>query len=176
MSAMNMPGMSAAIGSIEVWTPEVEIVTVRIAAIDTEVPVACLPVERTIEIVSCQIGTPLPVEQDIAEIEIPALPVGAENICTSCYPHQVVEIDFVSCLVLLVSQIQLVCHLVGEEQSLAAGLLVAHCACRHRCGQHHHQCEKHLLHNRIIFACSTFFFCFTVQRNDKIGRFAKDFP
>ena len=176
MSAINVPGVSAAIGGIEVRTPEVEIVTVRIAAIDTEVPVACLPVEWTIEIASCQIGAPLPVEQDIAEIEIPALPVGAEYICTSCYSHQVVEIDFISCLVLFVSQIQLVCHFVGEEQGLAAGLLVAHCACRHCRGQHHHQCEKHLLHIRIILACSTFFFYFTVQRNDKIGRFAKDFP
>ena len=150
MSPMNVPGMSATIGGIEVWTSEEEIVTMRIATIDAEVPIACIPVEWAIEVAGCYVGVPLPVEQDIAEIEIPALPVGTEHISATCYPHQVVEVDFVSCFVLLVSQIQLVCHLVGEEQGLATGLLVAHCTCCHRCGQHHHQCEKHLLHNRII--------------------------
>ena len=150
MSPMNVPGMSSTIGGIEVRTSEEEIVTMRIAAIDAEVPVACLPVEWAIEVAGCQVGVPLPVEQDIAEIEISALPIGAEHVSATSYTHQVVEVDFVSCFVLLISQIQLVCHLVGEEQGLATGLLVAHCTCCHRCGQHHHQCEKHLLHNRII--------------------------
>lgn len=150
MSPMNVPGMSTTIGGIEVWTSEEEIVTMRITAINAEVPVACIPVEWAIEVAGCYVGVPLPVEQDIAEIEISALPIGAEHISATCHTHQVVEVDFVSCFVLLVSQIQLVCHLVGEEQGLATGLLVAHCTCCHRCGQHHHQCEKHLLHNRII--------------------------
>ena len=50
ISAMNMPGVSAMIGGIEMWTPEVEEVTLRIAGIDTEVPVTCIPVERTVEV------------------------------------------------------------------------------------------------------------------------------
>jgi hypothetical protein len=80
MSAMNMPGMSAAIGSIEVRTSEVEIVTVRIAGVDAEMPVTCLPVERTIEIGGCDIGLPLPVEQDITQVEITAFPIDTENV------------------------------------------------------------------------------------------------
>ncbi len=53
-------------------------------------------------------------------------------------------------------------HLIGEEQGFVASLLVAHCTSCHCRGQHHHQCEKHLLHNRIVlnvklrFTFSTF--------------------
>ena len=60
--SMDMPGMSATIGGIESRTPEEEVVAVRIAGIDAEVPVACLPVEWTIEIGGCYKGVPLPLE------------------------------------------------------------------------------------------------------------------
>ena len=150
ISAMNMPGVSAMIGGIEMWTPEVEEVTLRIAGIDTEVPVTCIPVERTVEITGCDIGIPLPVEQYIAQVEVATLPIGSENVSSSSDSHQVVEIDLISGLILLVGQIQLVCHLICQEQCLVTGLLIAHCTCCHRVGQHHQQCEKHLLHNRIF--------------------------
>ena len=64
--AMDMPGMTSTIGGIEGWTPEEEVVAVWIAGIDAEVPVACFPVERTVEIACCTIGTVLPIEQNIA--------------------------------------------------------------------------------------------------------------
>ena len=44
VAAITVPGMGAAIGHIEVGIPEVEIVTMRVAEIDAEVPVASLPV------------------------------------------------------------------------------------------------------------------------------------
>ena len=62
---VDVPRMSATIGDIEMWASEVEVVTVRIAGIDAEVPVACLPVEGAIEIGGCQEGVPLPVEKNI---------------------------------------------------------------------------------------------------------------
>ena len=63
--AVDMPRMSATIGDIEVRTSEVEVVAMRIAGIDAEVPVAGLPVEGAIEIGGCQEGVPLPVEKNI---------------------------------------------------------------------------------------------------------------
>ena len=141
MTSMVVPGMSATIGGIEVRTSEVEIVTVRITQIDAEVPVACLPVERTVEIAGCHKGVPLPVEENIAEVEITTLPVGAEYVGTSCDTHQIVEVDLVGCLVLGIRQVQLVGHLVGEEQGLVAGLLVAHGFGRDSHNHHHCQCE-----------------------------------
>ena len=127
VTAMTMPGMTSAIGHIEVRISEVEIVTVRVAEIDAEVPVACLPVEWAVEIGGCHKGVPLPVVEDIAHVEVTTLPVGAEHICTPCDTHEVVEVDLVRSLILLFGQIQFVRHLVGEEQGLVAGLLVAHC-------------------------------------------------
>ena len=136
VSAVQVPGMSATIGGIEVRTSEVEIVTVRIAGIDAEVPVACLPVEWTVEIAGGDECLPLPVEKDIAQIEVATLPVGTEDIGTARHTHQVVEIDLVRGLILLVGQVELVGHLVGQEQGLVASLLETHgvcldCYCQH---------------------------------------------
>ena len=50
VSANSVPSVGTMIGVIEVRTSEVEVVTVRVAGIDAEVPVAGVPVQRTIEI------------------------------------------------------------------------------------------------------------------------------
>ena len=126
--SMNIPGMSATIGGIEVWTSEVEVVTVRIAGIDAEVPVACLPVEGTVEIAGCNKGIPLPVEKDIAQIEVATLPIYTEYIVAARHTHQIVEVDFVTSLIVLVGEVELIGHLISQEQGLVAGLLVTHCA------------------------------------------------
>ena len=156
MSANHVPSMTATIGGIEVRASEVEIVTVWVTAIDAEVPVTSLPVKRAVEIGGCHKGVPLPIEQYVTQVEVTALPIGTEHIVTPRYTHQIVEIDFVCSFVLFVCQVQLIRHLVGEEQGLVAGLLIAHGVCRNAECQHGQQCEKHLLHNRIIFICLTF--------------------
>ena len=150
VSTYSMPGMSTMIGVIKMRTSEVEVVTVRVTGIDAEVPIASVPVQRTIEIGSCDEGIPLPVKQDIAQIEIAALPIGAIHIVTAGDTHQIVKIDLVGSLVLFVSEIQLISHLVSQEQGLVASLLIAHCICRDGCCQHHHHCEKHLFHTHIF--------------------------
>ena len=126
-STYTVPGVCTTIGHIEVRTSEVEVVAIWVTGIDAEVPVASVPVEGAIEIGGCDKGVPLPVEQDIAQIEVTTLPIGSEHIVASCHTHQVVEVDLISCLVLLISQIQLISHLISEEEGLVAGLLVAHC-------------------------------------------------
>ena len=113
VSAHSVPGMGTTIGVVEMRTSEVEVVTVRVAGIDAEVPVAGIPVQRTIEIGRCDEGIPLPVEQDIAQVEITALPIGPVHIVTAGDTHQIVEIDLIGSLVLFVSEIQLISHLVG---------------------------------------------------------------
>ena len=42
--------MTSTVRYVEVRATEVEIVAARIAGVDTEVPVACIPVERTVEV------------------------------------------------------------------------------------------------------------------------------
>jgi len=150
-----VPGMSAAIAGIEHGAPEVEVVAVRIAQIDSEVPVAVAPVEWAIEVGGIDEGLPLPVEQHIAHVQIAALPVGAVHIVVAGHPHQIVEVDLVGGLILLVGEVQLVGHLVGQEQGLVSGLLVAHGFARSCSEQHHGQGYHHLCHSRILFSGST---------------------
>jgi hypothetical protein len=66
MSANYVPSMTATIGGIEYWTSKVEIVAMRIACIDGEVPESIKPVEWTVEIGGCTEGIPLPFQYDIA--------------------------------------------------------------------------------------------------------------
>ena len=160
VSAYSVPGVCTTIGVVEMRTSEVEVVTMRVTGIDAEVPVTGVPVQRTVEIRSCDEGIPLPVKQDIAQIEITTLPIGSVHIVTAGDTHQIVEVDLIGCLVLFVSEIQLISHLVGQEQGLVAGLLIAHCVCRDGCCQHHHQCENHLLHTRIVLKGFTSFYLF----------------
>ena len=151
VSADMVPGMTAAIAGIEHRTSEVEVVAVRIAGIDAEVPVAPVPIQRTVEIRGVNESLPLPVQQNIAHVQVAALPICAVHVVVARHTHQVVEVDFVGCLVLCVSQVQLVGHLVRQEQSLVPCLLVAHCLARccyrQQCYQGHH----HLLHIHLIF-------------------------
>ena len=126
VSAIHVPAVSTPVGGIEVWTSVEEIVAVGIAGIDAEMPIACIPVERTIEVGGCDEGIPLPCIKDVAQVEVTTLPVGTIHIVYAGDTHEVVEVDFVRCLVLGISQVELVGHLVGEEQGLVAGLLVAH--------------------------------------------------
>ena len=129
MSAVHVPAMTTSVGHIEMRPAKEEIVAMGVAAVDAEVPVACLPVEGTVEIRGGNESLPLPVEKDIAQVEITTLPIGAEHIRTACHSHQIVEVDLIGSLILFVGEIQFVRHLVCEEQCLATGLLIAHSTC-----------------------------------------------
>ena len=121
-----------------------------IVNIDTKVPQTSLPIEWTIEIGSGTEGIPLPLIKDIAEIKVTAIPVGAKHVVLTGHRHQVVEIDFISCLVLCISEIELVGHLVGQEKCFSAGLFVWHSVCRYCYCQYGNQGKQHLFHNRIF--------------------------
>ena len=177
---MNVPGVTATIAGIEYRTSEVEVVAVGIACIDGEVPVTSVPIQWAVEVGGCAERLPLPVKQDIAHIQVAALPVGAVHVVVTGHTHQVVEVDFVSGLVLFVSQVQLVGHLVRQEQGLVPCLLVAHslarCCYRQHCYQGHH----YLLHNSYYFKSSTFklsvLACFRRQNYEEKRAYEKDFP
>ena len=143
--------MASAIAGIKDGTAEVEVVAVRIAGIYSEVPVASFPVEWTIEVAGGTERLPLPVQQHVAHIQITTLPIGSIDVVVTGHTHQVVQIDFVGSLVLLVGQVQLVGHLVRQEQCLVACLLKAHCMARCCYCQHGYQGYHHLLHTRLYF-------------------------
>lgn len=121
-----MPAVSPTVGCIEVGASEVEVVATRVAGIDAKVPEAIAPVQWTIEIGSCHEGIPLPAKQDIAEIQVTTLQIDTIHVVVGAYSHQVVEVDLVGSLILFVVEVQLIRHLVGEEEGLITCLLVGH--------------------------------------------------
>ena len=108
-------------------TAKVEVVAVWIAGVDCEVPASCIPVERTIEVRGCAESSVLPVEQYVAEVEVALSPVCSVQVVIVTDTHQVVKVHLVGGLILVVGEVKLVSHLVGEEQCSLASLLVTHC-------------------------------------------------
>ena len=157
MCTVQMPGVCPTIGSVESGTSEVEVVAVWIAGIDAEVPIAVAPEQRTVEVTGCDVCLPLCVIQYVAEVAVAALPVVTIDIVITRHTHQVVEIDLVGGLILFISQIQLISHLIGQEQSLVASLFITHCLARCCYRQHTQKGYHHLLHN-----CKCFMF--TLQK------------
>ena len=72
-----MPAMPAIVNEDKVWSAKIEIVTMGVTCVDGKVPVASVPVQRTIEIAGCAESTILPVEQNIAQVEIASSPIVA---------------------------------------------------------------------------------------------------
>ena len=118
--------MASAVGVVERRAAEEEVVAVRIAGVDGEVPVAVGPVERAIEVGGCAKRLILPVQEDVEEVEIAVCPVDAIEVIIGVDAHQIVEIYLICCLILVVGKVQFVSHLVRKEESLVAGLLIAH--------------------------------------------------
>ena len=150
-SAIIAPAMTTAVGCPYCGTLEIEEGANGIVGINTEVPHACIPIKRTVEIRRCTEGIPLPVIEDNLHVEIALAPVFRIEVVNGVYTHEVVKIDFVGCLILLLREVELVSHLVGEEQGLLASLLIAHgfyaCNRKEQC----YHCDYKLLHNSYFF-------------------------
>ena len=76
-ASVHSPAVSSSIRCIEVRTTEEEVVSARIAGVDAEVEVACVPVERTIEVCGVEISLILPVQEDVVQVHVALSPVDA---------------------------------------------------------------------------------------------------
>lgn len=135
-SSVPVPTMASAIGGIKAGTSEIEVFTMGIACVHTKMPIACIPIEGTVEIGGCTEQIPLPGIEDEIQVGIASLPVSAEDVGPTCYAHQVIEVYLIGCLILCIRQIEFVCHLISKEQCLAACLFITHGTRLTRHGQH----------------------------------------
>ena len=120
------PVVAALVSHEHRWTGIVEMASV-VVRVHCKRPAAGLPCYRTIEVGECHILVELPAVQDIAEVSVTAIPPDAEDITVSVQAHQVVEIDLIDCLILCSGEIELVSHLVREEEGLVLCCVIAHC-------------------------------------------------
>lgn len=125
-SGVHSPAVTATVADVEVWAAKIEIVAARVSGIDAEVPISSPPIKWAIEICGIDIRAILPVEQDVAQVEISLCPIDAIKVVIVIDTHQIVEVDLVCSLILVVGQVEFVCHLVGEEQGTLPSLHVAH--------------------------------------------------
>ena len=147
-----MPAMTASVCNIEMWTTEIEIVTMWIASIDAEMPIASLPPQWTIEIACCTECLILPIEKNISQILITMNPVVSKHIIVCINTQEIVEVNLVCSLILLFIKVKLIRHFICKEQSLLAGLFVTHSICRcEECAQKSDHCYYHLFHSCIYF-------------------------
>ena len=107
--------MSAAVCEYKVWTSEIEEVAVWVTGIDAKVPVASVPREWAIEVGCIHVSPILPIEQYVAKVKVALLPIESVEIVHVVDTHEIVEVDFIGSLILLVGEVELVCHLVGQE-------------------------------------------------------------
>src|SRR3712207_3612514 len=128
--------MTAPIYRDERGPSEVEIVTTRVPGVNAEVPIACVPIERTVEVAGRQVGLILPIHQYVTQVEVALLPICAVEVVVIVNAQKVIEVHFVSGFILLIGQIQFISHLVGEEKRLFAGLFVAHGLSCYRSEEH----------------------------------------
>lgn len=110
------------IGIESVRTRTEELVAVGIVGVNTEVPAVVRPHHRTIEVGNSHIAVVLPAVEHVAQAVVTIYPAAAEDVGVGYQTHHIVKIDFIHCLVLTGVEIQLVSHLIGQEQGLGAGL------------------------------------------------------
>lgn len=124
--AIHVPAVAASINGIEVWRAKVEIVAVRVAGIHAEVPITGIPIQWAIEVSGISVHAVLPVEQNVAQVQIAPFPINTVQVVVVVYTHEVVQVYFVCGFVLVIGQIQLISHLVRQEKSLLASLFITH--------------------------------------------------
>ena len=152
-SAVHTPAVSTTIDAIENWASEEEIVAMRIAGIDAEVPVTCIPVEGAIEVAGCDKRAILPVEQNVAQVEIALLPVDSIEVVWSVDAHQIVEVHLECGFVLLFCKIQFIRHLVCQEECLLTSLFVTHGVGRNGECKQCHKGDDHFFHILMVLKC-----------------------
>ena len=94
-----------------------------IVRVNCECPSTSLPSHGAIEVGQSHVLVVLPRSQHEAQVCVTTIPPDAKHVAMTVQAHQVVEVDLVDCLILCSCEIQLVSHLVREEQSLGDFLL-----------------------------------------------------
>ena len=147
-----MPAMTSSVCNIEMWTTEIEVVTMWIASVDAKVPIATLPPQWAIEIACCTESLILPVEKNISQVLITMNPVVSKHIIVCINTQEIVKIYLVCSLILLFIKVKLIRHFICKEQSLLASLLVTHSICRcEECAQKSYHCNYILFHSGMLF-------------------------
>ena len=142
--------VTATIAEIHVRTV-VEETANGIVTVDGIVPCATVPEEGMQEVVCSSKQRVLPIQQDVTQVGIAIGQVVTVGIVCGLHTQQIIQVDLIAVFILLFVQIQLIGHLVREEQSLLASLVIAHGGNRGECHEGEREGENHLFHKAYLF-------------------------
>lgn len=74
----------------------------------------------------------------MSEVGKPVAQVVLVEVSFGFHAEEVVEVDLIRIVILLVVEVEFVCHLVGQIESLFACSLIAHSRNANHCGQQSH--------------------------------------
>ena len=98
--AVASPAVSAPICYVDCGAAEVEVIPARIAGVNGKVPVAARPVERAVEVSGGAECVPLPLQQDVAHVEVAPVPIVAEHVVYGRHSHEVVKVNLICSVIL----------------------------------------------------------------------------
>lgn len=122
------------IGDVDCRACEVEEATAVVFEY-RQIPSGVQPTDGTEEVVERGVERILPWQQDAFEVGVAVSPIAPRAVVRGLDAHQVVKIDLVSLVILLLGEVELVGHLVGQVPRPIACFAVRH-------GLHAHCCEK----------------------------------
>lgn len=129
----------------------IEVVAVCIVIVNGEVPCSAAPPQRAEEIVDGDKCCPLPFVEDVTQIVVTIGQVAyVGQVGLRVNTQQVVEVYFVCIVILLVVEVQLIGHLVGQVVSLLASRFVIHSRGTHPGCHCHHHCHHVTSHSRMF--------------------------
>lgn len=131
------PVVSSRIATIMVGFRKIEIVTIGISNVDTEIPSATTCIDRTIEIIGLQKTSILriaqyPTQVVVTYIQIIIIIIQRPFVSTYHVIHQIadgidkIEIDLVDIIILGSIQVQFIRHLICQETRLLTNSAIAH--------------------------------------------------
>ena len=116
---------TATVAHVDGRTVEV-IIAVAIVVADGVVPPGAHPTDGAEKIVDGAEKVVLPVEQDATQVCISVFPIVSRAVGSRADAHEVVQVDFISSVVLFRREVQFVCHFVCQEPCPLACFLVVH--------------------------------------------------
>lgn len=102
------------------------IVPISVVVADGVVPSGAYPADGAEKIVDGAEKVVLPVEQDATQVCISVFPIVSRAVGSRADAHEVVQVDFISSVVLFRREVQFVCHFICKEPCPLACFLVVH--------------------------------------------------
>ena len=118
--------VSAAIGLVHL-AYRLVVTVACVLVVDCKADYVVIDTDRFVEVGGSQVMPVLPAGEYPLELALSTVPENSENVRSAHQTYEVIVIDLINCIILCIGEIELISHLIGEEQGLCLCSCVAHC-------------------------------------------------